>query len=342
VRANDAHFSSFVSNVFLAQAPRHVGGIALVDPATGTPLPVEAVSGEIFSEHGEVVTVVTVLHDRTEAMERARLYEELKRASELLEERVREATAELVSQNELLRRQRLELEQASALKSQFLANMSHEFRTPLNAILGYTSLLLEGVSGPLNDKQQRNLGRVDSNAQHLLALINDILDISRIEAGRMPLTLESMDVPALVQEVLAELEPLIARTKLAVSAVFTEGLHQVKSDRAKVKQVLVNLVSNAVKFTPSGSVTVAVDVHVDGRHLQIAVTDTGIGIDPADQEKIFDDFQQADPSTERRYGGAGLGLAISRRLAGMLNGRLELRSRPGEGSTFTFVLPRRS
>jgi signal transduction histidine kinase len=142
--------------------------------------------------------------------------------------------------------------------------------------------------------------------------------------------------------VLAELEPLIARTKLAVSAAFTEGLHQVKSDRAKVKQVLVNLVSNAVKFTPSGSVTVAVDVHVDGRHLQIAVTDTGIGIDTADQEKIFDDFQQADPSTERRYGGAGLGLAISRRLAGMLNGRLELRSRPGEGSTFTFVLPRRS
>jgi signal transduction histidine kinase len=342
VRANDAHFSSFVSNVFLSQGPRHVGSINLVDPATGTPLPVEAVSGEIFSEHGEVVTVVTVLHDRTEAMERARLYEELKRASELLEERVREATAELVSQNELLRRQRLELEQASALKSQFLANMSHEFRTPLNAILGYTSLLLEGVSGPLNDKQQRNLGRVDSNAQHLLALINDILDISRIEAGRMPLTLESMDVAALVQEVLAELEPLIARTKLVVSAATADGLPHVKSDRGKVKQVLVNLVSNAVKFTPSGSVTVGVEMHVDGRHIQIAVTDTGIGIDPADQEKIFDDFQQADPSTERRYGGAGLGLAISRRLANMLNGRLELLSRPGEGSTFTFVLPRRS
>jgi signal transduction histidine kinase len=289
-----------------------------------------------------VVTVVTVLHDRTEAMERARLYEELKRASELLEERVREATAELVSQNELLRRQRLELEQASALKSQFLANMSHEFRTPLNAILGYTSLLLEGVSGPLNDKQARNLGRVDSNAQHLLALINDILDISRIEAGRMPLTLESMDVTALVHEVLAELEPLIARTKLAVTAAAAEAVPQVKSDRAKVKQVLVNLVSNAVKFTPSGSVTVTVEMHGDGRHVLIGVTDTGIGIDAADQEKIFDDFQQADPSTERRYGGAGLGLAISRRLANMLNGRLELKSRPGEGSTFTFVLPRRS
>jgi signal transduction histidine kinase len=341
VRANDAHFSSFVSNVFLSRGPRHVGGIALVDPATGIALPVEAVSGEIFSEHGEVVTVVTVLHDRTEEMERARLYEELKQASELLEERVREATAELVSQNELLRRQRLELEQASALKSQFLANMSHEFRTPLNAILGYTSLLLEGVAGPLNEKQERNLTRVDSNAQHLLALINDILDISRIEAGRMPLTIESIDLALLVREVLAELDPLVARSRLSVATRLDPALPSVASDRAKVKQILVNLVSNAVKFTPSGSVTVEVACAVDSGPVRLAVADTGIGIDPADQEKIFEDFQQADPSTERRYGGAGLGLAISRRLAHMLNGRLELDSRPGVGSTFTLVIPLR-
>jgi signal transduction histidine kinase len=341
VRANDAHFSSFVSNVFLSRGPRHVGSIALVDPATGIPLPVEAVSGEIFSEHGEVATVVTVLHDRTEEMERARLYEELKRASELLEERVREATAELVSQNELLRRQRLELEQASALKSQFLANMSHEFRTPLNAILGYTSLLLEGVAGTLNDKQERNLARVDSNAQHLLALINDILDISRIEAGRMPLTVESIELDTLVREVLAELEPLVVRSRLAVSAHTGISLPSIESDRAKVKQVIVNLVSNAVKFTPAGTVSVSVTADDDGTWLRVAVTDTGIGIDPADQEKIFEDFQQADPSTERRYGGAGLGLAISRRLAHMLSGRLELVSRPGAGSTFTLVIPRR-
>ena len=341
VRANDAHFSSFVANVFLSRGPRHVGGIALVDPATGAPLPVEAVSGEIFSEHGEVATVVTVLHDRTEEMERARLYEELKRASELLEERVREATAELVSQNELLRRQRLELEQASALKSQFLANMSHEFRTPLNAILGYTSLLLEGVAGPLNDKQERNLTRVDSNAQHLLALINDILDISRIEAGRMPLTIEAIDLALLVREVLAELDPLVARSRLSVSTRIVPDLPTVASDRAKVKQILVNLVSNAVKFTPAGSVVVTVTGDVDDGPLRVAVADTGIGIDPADQEKIFEDFQQADPSTERRYGGAGLGLAISRRLSHMLNGRLELASRPGEGSTFTLIIPQR-
>jgi signal transduction histidine kinase len=302
---------------------------------------VEAVSGEIFSEHGEVATVVTVLHDRTEEMERARLYEELKQASELLEERVREATAELVSQNELLRRQRLELEQASALKSQFLANMSHEFRTPLNAILGYTSLLLEGVAGPLNDKQERNLARVDSNAQHLLALINDILDISRIEAGRMPLTIESIDVATLVREVLAELEPLVARSRLTVSTTMEPDLPVVEGDRAKVKQILVNLVSNAVKFTPAGSVAIGVAAGGPEGPVRVSVADTGIGIDPSDQEKIFEDFQQADPSTERRYGGAGLGLAISRRLAHMQSGRLELASQPGQGSTFTLVMPLR-
>src|SRR5947207_4841588 len=192
VQANDAHFSAFVSNLLFApEGERRRGEIGLVDPETGQPLPVEAVSGKIYSEHGEVTAIVTVLHDRTEELERAHLYEELKKASALLEERVRQATSELVGQNELLRRQRIELEQASAAKSQFLANMSHEFRTPLNAILGYTSLLLQGVSGALSPPQERNLGRVDSNARHLLAIINDILDISRIEAGKMPLHVSS-------------------------------------------------------------------------------------------------------------------------------------------------------
>jgi signal transduction histidine kinase len=181
---------------------------------------------------------------------------------------------------------------------------------------------------------------VDSKAQHLLALINDILDISRIEAGRMPLTVEAIELDVLVREVLAELEPLVVRSRLTVTANTEPALPVIESDRAKVKQVVVNLVSNAVKFTPAGSVTVTVNADGEG-WLRVAVTDTGIGIDPADQEKIFEDFQQADPSTERRYGGAGLGLAISRRLAHMLSGRLELTSRPGAGSTFTLVIPRR-
>jgi signal transduction histidine kinase len=340
VRANDAHFSSFVSNVFLARSDRHRGEIGLVDPATGAALPVEAVTGTILSEHGEVVTFVTVLHDRTEQVERAQLYEELKRASEQLEQRVREATSELVSQNERLRRQQLELEQASAAKSQFLANMSHEFRTPLNAILGYTSLLLKEISGPLNPQQEKNLGRVDSNARHLLALINDILDISRIEAGRMPVTLSTVQVPALIEEVLAELDPLITASKLAVRRQLERDVPPLETDRAKVKQILLNLVSNAVKFTPSGSISVGAAYDKRRRQMRISVTDTGIGIAPQEQERIFEDFRQADSSMARKYGGAGLGLSISRRLAEMLQGALRLVSSPGQGSIFTLILPR--
>ncbi|HET7746490.1 MAG TPA: ATP-binding protein, partial [Vicinamibacteria bacterium] len=311
-----------------------------VEPSTGAPFPVEAVAGKVVSEHGEVVTVVTVLHDRTEEMERARLYEELKEASELLEHRIAQATAELVSQNERLRRQQLELEQASAAKSQFLANMSHEFRTPLNAIMGYTSMLQQGVFGQLDPEQTKNLGRVETNAQHLMAIINDILDISRIEAGRMPVTLEIVDVPRLVTEVLAELDPIIVRSQLAVRAETGRSVPAVETDRAKVKQIVVNLVSNAIKFTPSGSVTIRTAYEAASRSVTVAVTDTGIGIAAAEQEKIFEDFRQADSSMARRFPGAGLGLSISRRLATMLDGRIELRSQPGQGSTFTLVLPR--
>src|SRR5229473_6855977 len=218
VRLNDAHFSSFVSNVFLsAGASRFRGEISLADPQAGRPLPVEAISGKVLSEHGEVTGVVTILHDRTEALEKARLYEQLERASKELEAKVHAATAELVRRNELLQRQAIELEQASQLKSQFLANMSHEFRTPLNAILGYTSMLLQGVNGELAAPQKkRNLARVDSNARHLMGLINDILDISRIEAGKMPLHSTEFKVSDLISEVMGEAEPLIVRTKLKV------------------------------------------------------------------------------------------------------------------------------
>jgi PAS domain S-box-containing protein len=340
VQANDAHFSAFVSNLlFASEGERRRGEIGLVDPETGLALPVEAISGKIFSEHGEVTAIVTVLHDRTEEIERAHLYEELKKASALLEARVRQATAELVGQNELLRRQRIELEQASAAKSQFLANMSHEFRTPLNAILGYTSLLLQGVSGALGPQQERNLSRVDSNARHLLAIINDILDISRIEAGKMPLHVSSFPLEVLIQEVLSELEPLIQRSKLSVRVDKSRKLPSIANDRAKVKQIVLNLVTNAIKFTPSGSVTIGVVPDTRAKEVAIAVKDTGIGIKPEDLERVFEDFRQADNSPAREYGGAGLGLAICRRLAHMMEGRVDLESTVGQGSTFTLTLP---
>jgi len=240
-----------------------------------------------------------------------------------------------------LQRQHLELEQASQLKSQFLANMSHEFRTPLNAILGYTSMLLQGVSGDMSPPQKNKMLRVDSNARHLLSIINDILDISRIEAGKMPLHLEEFEMSSLVGELLAEVEPLIQKARLQAITELQPGLQPAWSDRQKVKQIVLNLLTNAIKFTPQGHVKVIVRGDEQRRELRIAVEDTGIGIAPQDHDRVFEDFRQADNSVTREYGGAGLGLAICRRLAKMLDGRIELVSSVGAGSTFMLAIPRR-
>jgi signal transduction histidine kinase len=342
VGANDAHFSSFVANLlFSGETMRYRGDITLTEPGTGRTNPFEAVAGKILSEHGELIGVVTILHDKAEALERERLYEQLKQASSELEDKIAEATAELVRQNELLRRQHIQLEQASALKSQFLANMSHEFRTPLNAILGYTSMLLQGVAGgDMAPGQKRNLSRVDSNARHLMALINDILDISRIEAGKMPLHATEFKLADLIGEVMAEVEPIIARTKLKVETDVAATASKLFADRQKVKQIVLNLLTNALKFTPEGSVSLVARYRAVSDEVSVAVVDTGIGIAPVDQEKVFEDFQQADNSTTRQYSGAGLGLSICRRLADMMDGRITLQSHVGKGSTFTLLLPR--
>lgn len=342
VRANDARFSSFITNLYFTPSGRNWRGeLSLTEPSTGREMPVEAISGKITSDRGEVTGAVTILHDLTEAREKARLYEQLKRASDELEQKVADATAELVRQNELLQRQAVELEQASALKSQFLANMSHEFRTPLNAILGYTSMLLQGVSGELTSGQKRNLTRVDSNGRHLLAIINDILDIAKIESGKMPLHVGEFELAALVTEITSELEPIIARSGLELVFEPPPKLPPVISDRQKVKQIVLNLLSNALKFTPQGSVQVTAEYDSAKRQYTVAVKDTGIGISAEEQARVFEDFRQVDASVTREYGGTGLGLAICRRLARMLDGTITLQSSPGEGSTFTLTLPRR-
>jgi len=339
VRANGANLTSFVSNVLTRTGEqRYRGEIQLTDPSSGRALPVEALAGTILSEQGELVWVVTILHDLTEALEKEVLYERVKQASAELERKVQEATAELAQQNELLRRQHIELEQASALKSQFLANISHEFRTPLNAILGYTHMLLHGVTGAITEPQRKSLTRIDSNSRHLLALINDILDITRIEAGRMPLNLTRFRVSDLIDEVMSELEPIIRRSNLAVTTR-PRSLPMVKTDRQKVKQIVLNLLSNALKFTPSGSVTLGTSLDTKTEMVGIIVRDTGVGIPEESQSKIFEDFRQLDNSPTRGYGGTGLGLSICRRLAQMLGGSIELTSRLGEGSVFTLRLP---
>jgi signal transduction histidine kinase/PAS domain-containing protein len=339
VQANDAHFSSFIAGMLVSADRRRVGEIGLLDARTGEPMPVEAIAGKILSDHGELTAVVTILHDRREAIERARLYEQLKQASDELERKIQAATADIAQQNELLRRQAIELEQASALKSQFLANMSHEFRTPLNAMLGYTSMLLQGVAGPLDASIKRQLSRIESNGRHLLTIINEILDISRIEAGRMPLQMSRVRISELIDEVKLELEPIILRSKLTLTFNVPKDLPPLWSDRQKVKQILLNLLSNAVKFTHQGGVTVSAIPLPRERVLHLTVRDTGIGIAPADQDKIFEDFRQLDNTPTRPYGGTGLGLSICRRLAQMLDGRISVQSELGKGSTFTLILP---
>ena len=342
VQANDAHFSSFISGLLLGETgPGEIrrGEIGLMNPSSGEPIPVEAIAGKVLTETGELTAVVTILHDRREALERARLYEQLKAASDELQARVQAATAELATQNELLRRQAIELEQASRLKSQFLANMSHEFRTPLNAILGYTHMLLQGVAGDLLPAVKRQLQRIDSNGRHLMTIINEILDITRIEAGKMPMQLSEFNLNELVPEVMTELDPVISRSKLTVAPRLWPQLPTVYSDRQKVKQIIVNLLSNALKFTHEGGIQITVGYSPAERTASVAVADTGIGISPENHEKIFEDFRQVDDSPSRQYGGTGLGLAICRRLATALGGRITLESTMGVGSTFTLAIP---
>jgi len=338
VRANDAVFTSFISNLYASQSLRQRGELALTDPGSGDRVPVEAISGKVLSQHGEETAVVTILHDLTEAMEKARLYEQVKRHSEELEERVREATGELAEQNELLRRQTLELAEASRLKDQFLANVSHELRTPLNAVLGYTSLLLQGVFGELPDEQRQRLERVDSNGRHLLAIINDLLDVARIEAGKMPVELERFALAGLVDEVMVEVEPLIEKSGLDVSRDVGPDLPELESDRQKVKQILINLLSNALKFTEVGAVAIRARRTAGGRRVAVSVADTGVGISDEHQRTIFEAFGQTGTAVARTQG-TGLGLSICRRLATVLGGDIELESVEGEGSTFTLILP---
>jgi len=256
--------------------------------------------------------------------------------------KVREATAELAHQNELLRRQALALEQASAAKSQFLANVSHEFRTPLNAILGYSLMLMGGFYGQLSEEQARTVQRIDANSKHLATLINDVLDIERIEAGRMPLQISQFPAQDVVKEVMEELQGVIAQSAASVVVTLPADLPRLRSDRQKLKQILVNLLSNALKYTKDGTVEIYARHEPSEGRVALSVRDTGIGIAPEDHTRIFEPFQQAKRAITQPQGGTGLGLAISRRLARMLGGDISVNSQLGKGSTFTVAIPVRA
>jgi signal transduction histidine kinase len=303
----------------------------LVDPDDGTDLLFEVLTHDLSGVEGtQAGSTVSVLRDVTD----------LRRAANELEDRIRAATAGLADQNTRLQWQSRELEKANRLKSEFLASMSHELRTPINALIGYASLMLDRIYGDLTARQEEGLSRIQGAAQHLLALINDILDLAKIEAGRMPLHLEDITLGDIVTEISQQIEPLVKKKSLTFTVEMPSKDLSLYTDRTKVKQILLNLLSNAVKFTHHGGIWVTISK--DEEDLRFDVRDTGIGIRATDLESIWEDFRQVDQSRTREFGGTGLGLSITRKLVDTLGGHVFAESVYGKGSTFTVVLPIRS
>lgn len=249
-----------------------------------------------------------------------------------LEQRVSERTRDLASAKE-------KAVEAEHVKSAFIATMSHELRTPLNSIIGFTGMVLNGVSGPLNADQSKQLTKAYNSARHLLSLINDILDLSKIEAGKLSITRTEVDIKGLIQRATEAMGPMAAEKGLTLTVSVSPDLRTISTDERRFEQILLNLVSNAVKFTEKGAVTVTGSL--SGEYLQVDVSDTGIGIEPEDIGRLFQTFRQIGSMDSRKLEGTGLGLAICDRLVTMLGGRIWLKSEKQKGSTFSFTLPLR-
>jgi signal transduction histidine kinase len=232
-----------------------------------------------------------------------------------------------------------ELAAATQARDRFMAMMSHEMRTPLNAILGYAELLELEIDGQLGETQRRHLDRIRVGSRHLLDLINDVLDLARADADKLDLDVRPVDITAVLDEVHALLEHQAHQRSLELVVTESTGVPPVLADLQRLRQILMNLVGNAVKFTDHGSVRVAASLAPDGRHVNIVVSDTGIGMDADVMSQAFSEFYQADSNLTRQYGGSGLGLAISRRLARAMGGEIDVASEPGRGSTFTLSMP---
>ena len=283
-----------------------------------------------------------------EMSERQRAEQQLRDTRDDLELRVEERTIALTKTNRKLEkevRDRRDAEthalEANKIKSAFLANMSHELRTPLNAIIGFCEILLEDRANRIDEHETADLRKIRGSADHLLAIISDVLDLSKIEAGKMDVNVEVFPVAAVVDTVMTAMAPQAEKKRNSLKLRCPRELGTIKTDRTKLHQILSNLLSNACKFTEGGRVELTVQLSFadQRRWFEFAVVDTGIGIAPETIERLFAPFMQADTSTTRKYGGTGLGLAISRHFARMLGGDIQVRSEPGKGSTFTLRLP---
>jgi signal transduction histidine kinase/ActR/RegA family two-component response regulator len=279
-------------------------------------------------------TMLAEIQHRDKALQRAN--DDLKTRTQELEE---EITNRKRTQEELLGAKQA-AEEASRAKSAFLANMSHELRTPLNAIIGYSEMLEEDTRDSGRLENIRDLQRINAAGKHLLSLINDVLDLSKIEAGKMGLHMETFVVQPMVEDIITTLQPAAQKNSNRIVVTFANDIGTMHADVTKVRQILFNLLSNACKFTDHGTVTLDVTHRVDKQDwIAFRVTDTGIGMTPEQQWNLFQDFAQADNSISRKYGGTGLGLAITSRFAQMMKGNIRVESQLGEGSTFTVELP---
>jgi len=267
------------------------------------------------------------------------MYEKISLFSKDLELQVAKRTEELEQKTAELEQANIELKKLDELRSTFLANMSHELRTPLNSIIGYTDLLLDRVDGDITEDQENSLTKVHNNAKNLLTLINDVLDMSRIESGRVELDLREVDLQDIIQTTVSSLEPMIHKKALIIDTDVDENLPLAYADPDKVRQVITNLLGNAIKFTSEGRIVLSARPSQQPKFVEICISDTGMGIREKDFDKLFDMFTPLDISATRPYGGVGLGLSISKGLVEMQGGNIWVESKYGEGSKFYFTLP---
>ncbi|MGO9690267.1 MAG: ATP-binding protein [Syntrophobacteraceae bacterium] len=284
-------------------------------------------SFNLLKRNGEVFGISIFGKDITD---RKKVEDELRRHRANLEELITERTAELTRAKE-------QAEAADLIKSVFLATMSHELRTPLNSIIGFTGILQQGLSGPLNEDQKIQLGMVRESGDHLLNLINDVLDISKIEAGQLQVSIKPFDLREVIERVTQSAKPLAEKKRIGLEVGIAPDVGTISSDRRRVEQILLNLISNAIKFTEEGRVYVGCSLQ--DQEVLVHVIDTGIGIRNEDIDLLFKPFQQVQTGSERHFEGTGLGLSICRKLLNLLGGKIEVQSEWGKGSTFSFTLP---
>jgi len=299
----------------------------------------------------EIGTLAASFNQMAENLEKS--HRRLQKAYDNLEQKVKERTKklsdsqkalvnlleDLTSAKNELERANLQLEKASRFKSEFLANMSHELRTPLNSIIGFTSIILQGMAGEINEEQKKQLTMVHDSAKHLLGLISGLLDLSKIESGKMAYASEKFNIRDTIEDALGMVSPMIEEKGLKLNSEISEEVRYIYSDEKKVKQILINLLNNAVKFTDSGQIDLK--CRILNNNIEISVSDTGIGIKKDNIEFIFDEFRQIDGTVTREYGGTGLGLSISKKFIEALGGSIWCESEYSKGSKFTFTIPLR-